>query len=385
MQKKRVMILGCTGSIGTTALTMLDTFRSSFEVVAISAHTNSKGLLSIAQVFDVPHVCLSTNDDIELPSLDRKVWLHEKGLLDMIRSVDCDVVLHAISGSSGLAPTFTCIEAKKNIALANKESIVMGGTILFEMAAEHGVTIFPVDSEHSTLAALISAHGKQNIASLVITASGGPFRNYTSAQMEGVSLNEALEHPTWKMGAKITIDSATLANKGLEVIEASYLFELSNEHIEVVIHPQSVVHSLIRMKNGALYAQLSPPDMSLPIMSALNNDFIELENIVSSLDFSSLSLTFNSYDGERFPILDDAFYCAKKKGGYPIAFNGANEMAVYAFMEGRISFHHIAKIVHEVLEDDWNEGPSSIADIYALDHKARDKASYVISRWCKGE
>jgi 1-deoxy-D-xylulose-5-phosphate reductoisomerase len=385
MVKKKVMILGCTGSIGTTALNMLDKHRDSFQIVAISAHSNKDLLFSIARHFEVPNVCLTSDQESTVSCDDRTMWLHEVGLLDMIRNVDCDVVLNAISGSSGLSPTLVCIESHKDIALANKESIVMGGSLLFDFAQKHNVSIFPVDSEHSTLASLLDAHGKHSVASLVITASGGPFRNHSLKDMESVTLQDALQHPTWNMGAKITIDSATLANKGLEVIEASYLFGLTYEQIEVVIHPQSVVHSLIRMKNGSLYAQLSPPDMSLPIMSAINNNFIELENIVAPLDFNALNLNFNPYDGERFPLLDDAFSCTRKQAGYPIAFNGANEIAVHAFMDGLVPFHSIAQIVHEVLEGDFSKGPANIEDIYALDKRVRKQTQDVISRWCRDE
>ncbi|NCB02053.1 MAG: 1-deoxy-D-xylulose-5-phosphate reductoisomerase [Spirochaetia bacterium] len=381
MKKKRVMILGCSGSIGTTALNMLLKHRDSFEVVAISAHNNIDSLISFAHILNVSHICLSGDDTLDSQVRGKTYWAHEAGLLDMIRNVDCDIVLNAISGSSGLLPTFTCIASHKDIALANKESIVMGGSLLFDYAKEMGVSIFPVDSEHSTLESLIGAYGIDSVSSLVITASGGPFRNHSEIELESVTLKDALKHPTWKMGAKITIDSATLANKGLEVIEASYLFNMDVEKIEVVIHPQSVVHSLIRMNNGAVYAQLSPPDMALPIMNALNNGHIELHDIVTPLDFSSLSLTFDSFDGKSFPLLNDAFRCAKMKGGYPIAFNGANEVAVEAFMGGRIPFHHISKVVHQVLQEDWSKGASTIDSIYVIDERVRTFTKNILSRW----
>ncbi len=386
MTKKRIMILGCTGSIGTTALKTLDSLRDSFEIVAISAHTDLSSLLLIAEKFRVNNVCLTGKNDVDVTLFGSKnFYLMESGLLEMIRLVECDIVLQAISGSSALRSTFACIESHKNIALANKESIVMGGNLLFNLAKNAGVNIFPVDSEHSTLDALIRAHGKNAIDSLVITASGGPFKNYKLVDLEGVTLDDALKHPTWSMGQKITVDSATLANKGLEVIEASYLFNMDEQHIEVVIHPQSIVHSLIRMKNGALYAQLSPPDMALPIMNAINNNYIELQNIVSPLNFTSLSLTFEKYDELRFPILKDAFRCVTLKGGYPIAFNGANEVAVEAFIQGDIPFHLISSVVHEVLETNWSTGASDIEGIFLLHEKAMVLAKKVVKRWCDSE
>ena len=381
MKRKRVMILGCTGSIGTTALTALDKLRDSFQVVALSAHTNKKRLISLAHSFKVANICLSDNRCTHLELDNLHTFCGPQGLLDMIRDVECDIVLNAISGSPGLEPTFEILQCHKQLALANKESIVMGGNVLKELVKATNTTIFPVDSEHSTIDALIKAHGDHSVDSLILTASGGPFRTYTPQQMNRISIEDALKHPTWKMGAKISIDSATLANKGLEVIEASYLFNRSIEHIEVVIHPQSVVHSFVRMKNGALYAQLSPPDMSLPIMNALNNDHIQLNNIVSPLDLSDLTLHFEHYNKEQFPLLTQAISCSEAQGGYPIAFNASNEVAVEAFLQNKISFTSIAKIVQDILENDWNVVVDSLQDIFTLHEQVSKQTLSLVKRY----
>ncbi len=382
MDKKRVMILGCTGSIGTTALQALDKLRSSFTVVALSAHSNKEGLLKYAQSFNVPHLCLSQNEGTFV-SPDESVHSYSgsNGLFEMIENVDCDIILNAISGSAGLEPTFKILSHHKALALANKESIVMGGDVLQNLVKEKEATIYPVDSEHSTIDSLLKAHGDDSVDSLILTASGGPFRTFNREQMEQITIEDALQHPTWSMGAKISIDSATLANKGLEVIEASYLFNRTIHKIEVVIHPQSIVHSFVRMKNGALYAQLSPPDMSLPIMNALNNDHIQLQNIVSPLDLSNLTLHFEQYNKEQFPLLDLAIHCSGSKGGYPIAFNGSNEVAVTAFLEKRIPFSAIAAIVKETLQHDWNSSISSLEDIFALHNEASHLAQELTKRF----
>ncbi len=375
------MILGCTGSIGTTAMQSLDSLRSSFDIVAISAHKNHAKLLYYAQSFNVPNVCLS-GGSFEIEETDGRCFYYgSSGLLDMIRNVECDVVLNAISGSAGLEPTFEILSHHTTLALANKESIVMGGDLFTQTVKKYGVTVYPVDSEHSTIDSLIKAHGDSHVDSVILTASGGPFRTFTPLQMAHITIEQALNHPTWNMGAKITIDSATLANKGLEVIEASYLFGKNVGSIDVVIHPQSVVHSFIRMKNGALYAQMSPPDMALPIMNALNGGHIELKDIVSPLDLSDLTLRFEKFDKNQFPLLDMAFHCLKSRKGYPIAFNGANETAVLAFLKKKISFISISAIVQEVLQHSWSEQITSIEDIYSVHRRANTMAQQLVERY----
>ncbi len=380
--KRSVIILGCTGSIGTTALRALESLTEYFEVVGLSAHSAVGKLTRIARTWNCKNVCISgvsrldsTHDNfLEGTSL----YFGGHGVVDMIRNTDADIVLNAIAGSSGLPATFAAIENHMDVALSNKESIVMAGNLLFEYAGEHGVKIIPVDSEHSTLYALLEAFGPSAVHSLVLTASGGPFRNYPLDKMSEITVGMAIAHPTWKMGAKISIDSATLANKGLEVIEASFLFGFSHESIEVVIHPQSVVHSLIRMHNGALYAQLSPPDMSLPIISALSDKQVVLHNIVSPLDFTNLTLGFQKPDYIRFPLLPLAFDCAREQQGYPIAYNAANEIAVQAFVKGDLTFDKIVRVVGDTLAHDWHVEFSSLEDILGIDSQIRSFAAQVV-------
>jgi len=380
--KRSVIILGCTGSIGTTALRALESLTDSFDVVGLSAHSAVGELNRIAQTWKCRNVCISGSPR-KLPEHDEfakgtSLYFGDQGILELIRNTEADIVLNAIAGSSGLPATFAAIENDMDVALSNKESIVMAGNLLFEYAESKGVRIIPVDSEHSTLYALLEAFGSSAVHSLVLTASGGPFRNYPLDKMSGITVGMAMAHPTWKMGAKISIDSATLANKGLEVIEASFLFGFSHESIEVVIHPQSVVHSLIRMHNGALYAQLSPPDMALPIISALSDKQVELHDIVHPLDFTDLNLGFQKPDYARFPLLPLAFDCAREQMGYPIAYNAANEIAVQAFVKGELPFDRINRIVGDTLAHDWHIGFSSMEDILGIDSQARSLAAQAV-------
>ena len=382
VRKRRVIILGCTGSIGSTALASLKAYRESFEIVGVSAHVDYQKLFKIAQEWNVRNVCLSSSqfdkDATHLNTSKHRFFLGSQGLFDMIDATEADIVLNGIAGAPGLPATFHALESGKDVALANKESIVMAGEVLFNTARRFGKTVFPVDSEHSALYHLIQAHGRKTIDSLVITASGGPFRDFPKERFLSITPEMAVAHPTWKMGAKISIDSATLANKGLEVIEAAYLFGFNSERIEVVIHPQSVVHSLVRMTDGSVYAQLSPPDMSLPIMAALSHGDIHLSSIVKPLDFSQLTLSFSKPDFKRFPLLQLAFNCIESKGSYPIAFNAANEIAVQAFLLGQIRFIDIPIIVHETLQSAWNSSCQNITEILSIDAHARNIATKIL-------
>lgn len=374
-QKRRIIILGCTGSIGTTALVSLQAYRDDFEIVGLSAHVDGERLLQIARDWDVHSVCLTSEHiDLDVSScnyLNLQIFSGPQGLLRMIDEIEADIVLNGIAGASGLAPTFQALHSGKNVALANKESIVMAGEVLFNTARRAGKSIFPVDSEHSALFHLIKAHGRNVVSSLIITASGGPFREFPKERFSLITPAMAIAHPTWKMGAKISIDSATLANKGLEVMEASFLFGFKAEAIEVAIHPQSVIHSLIRMIDGSIYAQLSPPDMSLPIMAALSHGDIPLTSIVKPLDFSNLTLSFTKPDFERFPMLTLAFLCTQAKGSYPIAYNAANEIAVQAFLSGEIGFIDIPRIVDQTLQSSWSFNCQTLEEIVAIDSQVR--------------
>ena len=357
---RRVVILGATGSIGTTCLNYLRNSNPGFLLVGATAKRSREKLESIGKEFNCPVLLTSP---IETSSLS-----------SFLLSTKPDIVLNAVSGADGLFASVTTIDCGIDLALSNKESVVMGGSWIFSYAEKKNVKIIPVDSEHSAIYNLLKGHEAQ---SLVITASGGPFVD--RMDLENVTVSEALNHPTWKMGKKITIDSATLANKGLEVIEASFLFDMEAKDIEVTVHRQSIVHSLIRTKEGAVYAQLSPPDMTLPIVSALSDGKIELENVVRPLSFSDLRLTFEKPDKERFPLLQSAYRALEIGGAAPIAYNAADEVAVAAFMEERISFKDISRIVGSVIEMDCFKSP--VFDYYStmeMDRIARKEAEKLI-------
>ncbi|HAK44384.1 MAG TPA: 1-deoxy-D-xylulose-5-phosphate reductoisomerase, partial [Spirochaeta sp.] len=266
MKRKKLIILGCTGSIGRNAATVFKANKDYFEVVGISAHTDESNLMKFAQTFNVKKVCLTGRK----PSYPGINFEGSDGLLEMIRETEADVVLNGISGSAGLSSSIATLESGKDLACANKETIVMAGELILKLAEENKASIIPVDSEHSAIWQLIRGFNKEYIAELILTASGGAFRNRSIQSLKNVTVSAALAHPTWEMGPKITIDSATMANKGLEIIEAHFLFGIPAEKIKIVVHPKSYVHSLVRTIDGYLYSQISLPDMSIPIQNALS-------------------------------------------------------------------------------------------------------------------
>ena len=353
---RKLLILGATGSIGTTCLNEIRRNNPGIEVVAITCYSNEQRAIEISKEFgNIPYLCLKDKSREEISKF--------------IQEHDADIALNAIAGSDGLFATLECLKSNKDVALANKESVVMGGSFLFDFAKEYGRKIIPVDSEHSAIYNLIEGH---EASSLVITASGGPFIDLEDTS--NVKLEDALKHPTWKMGQKITIDSATLANKGLEVIEAHYLFGFESKDIEVTVHRQSVVHSMIRTKEGAIYAQLSPPDMTLPIIAAIADKKLDLEDIVRPLSFSDLTLTFEKPNFNKFKMLALAFAALNKKGSYPIAYNAANEIAVDQFVKGNIKFDDIPRVTEYVMSFDFNETSMDFESVIANDNKARELA-----------
>jgi 1-deoxy-D-xylulose-5-phosphate reductoisomerase len=368
--KKRVAILGATGSIGKSALDVIARGRDDFELVLLTAHCHADKLAELGRLYPGAAAVHSGAEG------------GRESLLAAIASCGADITLNGISGAAGLEPSMAAIEAGSNLALANKETLVIAGPLAIKRAREKKVTIIPVDSEHSALFHLIEAHKYDALDEIILTASGGPFRNYSLKEMENVSPQAALAHPTWNMGAKITIDSASMANKGLEVIEAARLFNLPPEKIKVVIHPQSIVHSMIRMKDGAVYAQLSRPDMRLPIHNALywpeavSADF-------GRLNFDSLTLEFYPPDTEKFPLLALAYETVKKGGLYPCAYNAANEAAAAAFLAGRIGFLDIGRITRYVLDRDWNREPDGIDSVMEADRQAKTLAEKEIIKEVK--
>ena len=358
---RTVSVLGITGSIGRTALRGISQFSDRITVVSASCNSRVSEALDLCVQHGIPNLCITS----PVPSQDVprdtgvRIWT---SLRDMLHEVKADMVLNGIAGSPGLEASFSVMEAGSDLALANKESVVMGGSLLFDKARRCGVRIIPVDSEHSAIDELLADCGRENVDKLVITASGGPFRNRPLEELDSITPEVAANHPTWNMGPKISIDSSTLANKGLEVIEAHYLFGFDADHIEVVIHPQSVVHSMVRTRSGQVYAQMSPPDMVFPIMRALLWPTVDRQ-VGKALDFTNLDLTFRSLDGVRFPFVPDAFECVRLEGSYPIVYNTANEVAVDKFRKGLIPYTGIHGLVRKMLDQDWSFRPSCLQDI----------------------
>ena len=361
---KRVLVLGCTGSIGTNALNIIKYMPEDFVLCGVQAHSNKDRLLEIAGQAKCPY--LLTSEDAS-----------EQAFTKLIEESKPDIVLNGISGAAGLLPSKVVLENGINIALANKETIVMAGPLIKELAHDKGAQLLPVDSEHSAIFCLLEKIGKENVSKIIITASGGPFRTLTKAELEQVTVEQALNHPTWQMGKKITVDSATLANKGLEVIEAAQLFDADAEKIEVVVHPQSLVHSLVRTNDGMLYAQISEPDMKHPIFNALTWPE-NRKNYLEPFDLFDKTMTFFKPRMQDFPMLSYAFECVKFGKAYPIAFNAANEVAVNAFLEEKISFQAISRIVRSVLDKNWSIKISSFEDVFQADSEARKYTAELI-------
>lgn len=356
---KKVLILGCTGSIGKSTIDIIRNEKDSFSICGLQANQNAEKLHSLSIEFN----CKSTLTKIE----------GTDGIKRLISETEPDIVVNGISGAAGLLPSKFVLENKIDLALANKESVVMAWPLIKELSEKNGAKIIPVDSEHSAIFCLINQIGFQNIAKIIITASGGPFRNYTKEMLETVTLDQALKHPTWSMGKKITIDSATLANKGLEVIEAQRLFNISTKNIKVAVHPQSFVHSMVQTNDGMIYAQISNPDMKHPIINALRWPENK-QNFLEPFDFYDKEFSFYKPNLTLFPMLEYAFSAADLGKSYTIAYNASNEIAVDAFINKQISFTQIPKVVNAVLQKDWTKSPDSFEDVFSQDQNARNIA-----------
>ena len=361
---KRVLVLGCTGSIGTSTLDIVNNMPEDFSVCGLQAHSNKEKLSALSANYKCPSL---------LSSEDNSAEAFQK-LIDQSKP---DIVVNGIAGAAGLVPSKVVLENGIDLALANKETIVMAGPLIKELARDKGAQLLPVDSEHSAIFNLTQRIGMKNISKIVITASGGPFRTYTKEQLEQVTLEQALKHPTWNMGKKITIDSSTLANKGLEVIEAAFLFDVTADQIEVVVHPQSLIHSLVRTNDGELYAQISEPDMKHPILCALNWPENK-ECYMSQFDLFDKTMSFFRPRMNDFPLLSYAFECVKFGKCYPIAFNAANEIAVHAFIDGKINYPAISRIVRAVLDRNWNTSLNSFETVFEADKQARAYAMELV-------
>ena len=350
MQERRIALLGATGSIGRQALEVI-TANPELSVCALSA--GSQPLDELAAAYDVEHVQVGGD------------------VTELLEASQPDVVLNAVVGFAGVGATLWALERGVSLALANKESLVAAGDLALAAWKRGGGLLLPVDSEHSAVFQCLEGRAPESVESVVLTASGGPFRNRSLADLESVTVEEALAHPTWSMGPKITIDSATLANKGLELIEAHYLFDLAYERIEVVVHPTSVVHALVRFRDGATLAHLGYPDMRVPISFALTFPDRRMTP-VSPLDFSAgLTLEFEPPDIGRFPLLRLARESGERGGTYPCAFNAANEVGVAAFLEGKIGFLDIAALVEDALAGIDGSPARDVTELVEADAEAR--------------
>jgi 1-deoxy-D-xylulose-5-phosphate reductoisomerase len=370
---RRIVILGSTGSVGTQALDVIE--RSpELEVVGLGAATSAELLREQANRFGVERLALASEEAAARAGND--VLAGADGLVSLITDTDCDLVLNALSGSAGLGPTVAALGEGVDLALANKESLVIGGELVTALSEATGAQVIPVDSEHSALFQLLGGERPGTVDRLVLTASGGPFRGRTD--LEDVTPEEALAHPTWDMGGRITIDSATLMNKGLELIEARHLFGVSYDQIEVVVHPQSIVHAMVHLNDGASLAHLGYPDMAVPISYALH--YPDRADVpVDTLDLAAIGrLEFEAPDEEAFPCLRLAREAAAAGGTAPCLMNAADEVAVHAFLDGRLSFIGIAEVIERVLDELPTEPVRHFSDLYRADAEARERARALV-------
>ena len=373
---RRIVIAGSTGSIGTQALDVISR-SDSLEVVGLAAGSSVDTLLEQASAHGVERIALADPDAAARASerwTAGRVLAGAEGLVELIVETECDLVLNSLVGSAGLGPTVAALGEGIDLALANKESLVVGGELVMALAEATGARIVPVDSEHTALHQLIAGQPPGGVERMTITASGGPFRGRTRAELAEVTAEQALDHPTWQMGGKITIDSATLMNKGLELMEAHHLFGLPYERLDVVVHPQSLIHGLVTLSDGAMLAHVGPPDMRIAISYALHGaESVELP--VSPLDLVEVgALTFEAVDGDAFPCLELARRAAAAGGTAPCVLNAANEIAVHAFLSGELPFLGIPAVIEQTLEALPERPVRHFSDLYAADAEARERA-----------
>ena len=380
MKKRQLAILGSTGSIGTQALEVVSEHSDLFEVYALTANNQVDLLINQARKY-MPEVVVIANErkypelKEALEDLPIKVWAGADAIAQMVQSEPIDMVLTAMVGYSGLRPTISAIKAGKAIALANKETLVVAGELIMKLAAEHKVPILPVDSEHSAMFQCLTGAYDNPIEKILLTASGGPFRRKTLEELATVTKAQALRHPNWTMGAKITIDSASMMNKGFEMIEAKWLFDVTPDQVQVVVHPQSVIHSMVQFEDGAVIAQLGIPDMKLPIAYAFSFP-TRMRSMAHRLDFNQYStLTFEEPDMERFRNLAFAFEAARQGGNMPCILNAANEVVVAAFLQDRIGFLQMSDVIERTMRKASFIVNPSYEDYVATDTEARRLAA----------
>jgi 1-deoxy-D-xylulose-5-phosphate reductoisomerase len=382
---RRVAILGSTGSIGTNALDVLRRLKGRFSVCALTAQRNVRLLSQQAEEFGPQKVVIGDPDLVsQLGSLKAEVLVGEQGLQVVAAMPEADIVLNALVGAVGLVPTLKALQAGKRVALANKESLVLGGELVMDTVRGNQGSLIPVDSEHNAIYQCLEGRRPESVKRIILTASGGPFFAFSAEELRTVSPQQALSHPTWEMGHKVTIDSATLMNKGLEIIEAHWLFGIPLSRIDVLIHQQSIVHSLVEFSDNTLLAQLSVPDMKLPIQYALTHPHRE-QSAQGSLDLASVgALTFQQPDPVKFPCLQLARQAAELGGSMPAVLNAANEMAVPAFLKGHIRFTDIPEVIAETMARHRLVPHPHLEQIQEADRWARETAQGEMARMTQG-
>jgi 1-deoxy-D-xylulose-5-phosphate reductoisomerase len=381
---KKISILGSTGSIGVSTLDIVAAHPDRFEVVAMSAGNNLDLLCEQIERFSPKLVAVIAEESARklgtmLKGKKPDILYGVPGMIAVATAAESEMVVAAIVGAAGLVPTAAAVKAGKDLALANKETLVTAGHLIMGMVKEKGVRLYPVDSEHSAVFQSLQGHRREDVKRVILTASGGPFFNYPGEQLEKVTVKEALNHPNWSMGRKITIDSATMMNKGLEVIEAKWLFDLPAEKISVHIHPQSIIHSMVEYLDGCVMAQLGVPDMKAPIAYALTYPE-RVETGVRPLDLTSLSgLTFFAPDCARFPALRLAYQAMKAGESMPTVLNAANEVAVEAFLNGKIRFIDIPALIEKTMNAHTPQGVATIEEVLLIDRWGRNKAHEILN------
>ena len=374
---KKISILGSTGSIGVNALNVVDNQRDDFNVIGLSAYKNSKLLVEQVKKYEPEFVSIVDAEaahrlEQELGAFDVKILKGREGLLELSSYGNVDLMLNALVGSSGMEPTINAIRSKVDVALSNKESLVMAGSIITNLANKTNVKIYPVDSEHSAIWQCLVGEDTKEINKIILTGSGGPFRELPIEKFNTITLDQALNHPNWEMGKKITIDSATMMNKGLEVIEAQWLFNMPTEKIKIVVHPQSIIHSMVEFKDKSIKAQLGLPDMKIPIQYALTYPS-HCETDWDELDLTEIqSLTFEKPDFIKFPCMKLAFDVLNTGGTAPAVLNVANEQAVYRFLKHEINFNEIPSIIEIACEKHEFVSDPSIDDILNIEKWSTD-------------
>ena len=372
---KKILLLGASGSIGLQTIDVVCQHASKFEITGLSVGSNIQQLYEILKIIQPKYVCIKNFDTVEeLVSLYPNITFYsgDNGLLSLVNDCDYDVMVNALMGFVGLVPTLRAIELNKDVALANKETLVAGGIIVKEALNKSKSKLLPIDSEHSAILQCLNGNEHKNVSKIIITASGGSFRDRTREELVNVTIDDALSHPNWSMGAKITIDSATMMNKGLEVIEAHWLFDLPYEKIETIMHKESIIHSMVEFEDTSIVAQLGTPDMRLPIQYALTYpNRLSLQS--EYLDFKTLSkLHFEELSTERFPFLKLAYDVGKKSGNLPAVMNGANEAAVKLFLNKEIGFIQIEDLVFKTVNEATFIQKPTLDDIIESDKKARE-------------